>query len=474
MNVRYFLASAAVIAGLVSLSSCNDDVSSIGGSLAGGEVTIMVDSLVTSIDSESVRYDSFDGRNVTKLIGRINVPEYGKLSCSFVSQMMSASRMGVPDSISVNDVDSMRLVFSVPRGSLTGDSLAPQQLTVYRMADQIPSDITSAYDPAGHYDPKPLGIRTYTLSNIAKGDSAMKRDAYVKIPVTIPVEFARDLFNRYRASDPIFEWPATFNTFFPGIYVEQNFGNGCIANISKAEFFTYWHYTRMINEMMPDSTVQKVPHVYRDSVCLMASQPEVISSNIISYEVSDRITGMADAGKPVITTPGGYMVGIRFPVRTLLDRYHSKQGALSIVSGLRFEIPAYAIDNDYGLTVAPNLLMVKKSDYEDFFANNKVPDNVSSFLASYDAEAGSYTFSAMRMWLLNLLNDEEKGNELNDEDFEFLLVPVDVKKEDVTNYSGTVTSYVTRCQPYLSKPTMTGLHTDRALIVFTYSSQQIE
>ena len=64
-----------------------------------------------------------------------------------------------------------------------------------------------------------MGVRSYTLSNIAKGDSALKRDSYVRIPVEMPVLFARDLFEKYRADDPVFQWPSSFNEYFPGIYV---------------------------------------------------------------------------------------------------------------------------------------------------------------------------------------------------------------------------------------------------------------
>ena len=72
MNMKYLLAAAVVSAGM--FMSCDDDVSGIGGSLSQGEVTITVDSLVTEIPAASIRYESFDGRNTTKLLGRINVP----------------------------------------------------------------------------------------------------------------------------------------------------------------------------------------------------------------------------------------------------------------------------------------------------------------------------------------------------------------------------------------------------------------
>lgn len=470
MNAKSLI---ALLLSAVMFAACDDDVSQIGSALSKGEVTIMVDSITTEVESESIYYDSFDGRNVTKLLGRINIPQYGSLSCSFVSQMMSAVKMNIPDSIPVENVDSMRLVLSVPRGSLTGDSLAPQQLRVYRLEKALPSDISSSFDPAGYYGSSSLmGTASYSLSNIAKGDSALKKEAYVRIPVMMPLSFAREIFTKYRANDPVFEWPATFNAWFPGIYVEQNFGNGCIANISKAEMFTYWHYTRRFSEMQPDSTYVTVEQAVRDSVCLLASQPEVLSSNLIDYKVSDYIRGMAESGKRVVTTPGGYMTSIKFPVRRLIDEFKRNGSALSVVSSLRFEIPAEVIENDYGLTVAPNLLMVRKSDYESFFRENRVPDGINSFYAAYNSEKRSYQFNSMRSYFLKVLEADEKGEAVEDEDSEFMLVPVAVSTETVDSYNSS-TTYVTRCQPYLTTPTMTQLFTDRCIICFTYSTQKI-
>ena len=115
------------------LIACQDDTSTIGGSLAAGEVTITVDSIETDLRGKAEWINDFDSRTTIKLLGNLTIPEYGNLNCSFVTQMMSATKMNIPDSIPESDVDSIRLVMSIPRGALTGDSLAPQQLRVFRI-----------------------------------------------------------------------------------------------------------------------------------------------------------------------------------------------------------------------------------------------------------------------------------------------------------------------------------------------------
>lgn len=472
MKLKSLIGAVALLS--CAFVSCDDDTSAIGSSLTKGEVTITVDSIVTDVAARSVDYSSFDGRNTTKLLGRLRVPEFGNLSCSFVSQMLSSTAMNIPDSITENDVDSMKLVLSVPRGSLTGDSLAPQQVKVFALNKQLPSGISSSFDPTGYYDPSiPLGTSTYTLSVIAKGDSAVKKDTYVSIPVKMPRELAVDIFRKYRANDPMFEWPSTFNQYFPGIYVEQSFGNGCLANITDADFFTYWHHIERVQEMQADSTYAYVDKVVRDSICLMSSQPEVLSSNIINYQISDKIRDMVAQGDAVVTTPGGYITDITFPVNDLLDAYHRHGSVMSMVSSLRMTIPAVEIKNDYGIGVAPYLLMVKASERDSFFAENKVPDGKTSFYAAYDASTGGYNFNSMRTYFLDILEAEQNGETIDADDMEFSLIPVYIATETVEGYSST-TIYVTKCMPYLTKPTMTRLRTDQAVICFTYTTQQID
>ena len=76
----------------------------------------------------------------------------------------------------------------------------------------------------------------------------------------------------------------------------------------------------------------------------------------------------------------------------------------------------------------------------------------------------------MRTYILDLLKKEK----LTDEDLDFTILPVSLTYETNSDYYGSSTSYVTKCSPYTIKPTMTRLHTDKATIVFTFSSQLLD
>lgn len=473
MKIKSTYAAAAALFSLAAFSSCEDSTSPIGGSLVSGEVTIVVDTLEMKLDASSILEPNFDSRTQTKLLGRINVPEYGSLDCSFVSQLMCATKMNIPDSITVNDVDSIRMVLTVPRGSLTGDSLAPQQLKVYQLTKQLPSDINSAFDPKGYYNPSdPLGVKSYTLSALSMNDSLFKNQKSIQIPIMLPRKLAQDIFTAYRNNPETFQWPQTFAQYFPGVYVEQNFGNGCIGVISAMKFYTYWHYMKQVYQKKDDDSGEYhyVPTLTRDSVCLFSSQPEVLSANKITYKVSDYLHNLANSGKSIITTPGGYYVNVKFPAQEIIDKYDRDLYSVAVVSNLSFEIPAEAVENDYGLEAAPHLLMVKASERESFFRENKIPDGKTSFYAAYNSEKKCYTFAGMRDYILNLINS---GEPVDPADMDFSLVPVVVSTEEVPNYSSS-TTYVTRCAPYIGRPTVTRLDTDKAIICFSYSRQTME
>lgn len=484
----------------VSLSGCEDSVSSIGSDLASGEVLIALDSLVWdgsqqkiyrgdetfSVDCPKIAFDSeyvkaVDSRSTTNLLGRISVPEYGDLRCSFVSRMMSATTLSMPEG---SQVDSMKLVLSVPRGQLTGDSLAPQQLRAFQLTKSLPLDIDNTFDPSGYYDPaNPIGNRSYTLSALGMSDSIYSKLNYINIEIPMSKDMAVKTAEAYKNSPEIFQWPQTFEQYFHGIYVEPSFGRGCVANISDANFLLFYSYKTTVSSTNDDGETVDKEETKVGTAGLFQSSPIVLNSNNISYTPSAYLRDLAAQGEAVVTAPGGYRVRMKFPARELIDIYRQSQSRLSVVSGLSFSIPVDEIENDYGLTPPPYMLLVKTSKLNEFFANNSLPDNKESFYATYSATTGKYSFSSMRQYIINLIEKET----ITDDDLDFTIVPVDLTLESNNNssnnyyyyYYGTSSSSsttytVTKCTPYIAKPAMCRLRLDEAQTVFTYSIQQMK
>lgn len=483
----------------VALSGCEDEVSTIGSDLASGEVQIALDSLVWDGTSQKIyrgddslyvecpkiafttEYETaVDSRSTTNLLGRISVPEYGDLHCSFVSRMMSATSLSMPEG---SQVDSMKLVLSVPRGQLTGDSLAPQQLRAYQLTKSLPLDITNTFDPTGYYDPaNPIGSRSYTLSALGMSDSIYSKLSYINIEIPMSKEMALKTAEAYEKTPEIFQWPQTFEQYFHGIYVEPSFGRGCVANISDANFLLFYSYKITTTDTNDKGEEVETTETKVGTAGLFQSSPIVLNSNNISYTPSTYLKGLAASGEAVVTAPGGYRVRMTFPAKDLIDIYRQSQSRLAVVSGLTFSIPVDEIENDYGLTPPPYMLMVKTSKLNEFFAKNSLPDSKDSFYATYSSSTKRYAFSSMRQYIIDLIEKET----ITDDDLDFTLVPVDLTLESnqSNNYNSSLyyyygtssssTSYtVTKCTPYIAKPAMCRLKLDKAQTVFTYSIQHM-
>lgn len=464
----------ALLCGAV-LASCDDNTSQIGPGLTVDDTSITLDSLTYGLDAKSIAYDRFDARTGNLMLGSMDVKEYGQLDCSFVTRLMCSTKLNVPDSLLLPErVDSCKLRLAIARGDITGDSLTPQKIAAYRLTKPLPAGITNEFNPDGYFDPaSPLGTRSYTTSLISDSDSAFLNIGknfsafYVDIPVK--KELGKEIFTQYKEHPEIFQWPQTFAEYFPGIYVNPVFGKGCVANVQSILFAVYYHSLTDKTTVTDGDTIKSQVHTAA-IVYPFSSAPEVLSSNNISYKVSDYIKNLVADGENVVTTPGGYLVNIKFPAQDLINRYQSGDHNLSMVNDLLFTIPAEVIGNDYGIGATPSLLLIKSSEMEDFFNNNRLPDNKTSFTAAFDSTNKKYTFSSMRQYILDMI---EKGT-VTDEDTDFTIVPVQITSETQTGYYGNSTTYVTKCTPYTSKPTMTRLLTDEALIVFSFSSQYIK
>ncbi|MCH5225516.1 MAG: DUF4270 family protein [Muribaculaceae bacterium] len=459
---------------LAIFTGCEEETTQIGSVISRGEVEITMDTIFYNLEGRARAIKTFDSKTGNLMVGSIQRPSYGNLRCSFVTRLMCAGSLDVPDSLFyANRVDSCKLILGAQRDEIVGDSLAPQRLTVYKLTSQLPSDINNTFNPSGYFDAStPFASRAYTLSEISSSDSIFYNNQYIDLSLDLPKEFGEEIFEAYKNRPEIFQWPQTMaKEFLPGLYVEPTFGTGCVANITTVYVGVFYHSLSETTKVEDNDTTVTVSRVNHLAVPFTVS-PEVLSSNNITYEPSQTIIekNQEGNGEFVVTTPGGYVGEFNFPAEDLIDRYNQKNIHLSTVNDLILYIPAEAFDADSGIGVAQNLLMIKTSEYEEFFRNNKTPDTLNSFTGVYDKDLGQYYFTSMRSYFIDLLSKEE----ITEEDIAFTLVPVEITTETESNYYSGSTTYVTKCVPYTAKPTMTLLKTDDAYVTFSFSTQIID
>ncbi len=462
MNLSRFFIIAFLGAGF--LWSCEGS-STLGNSLVDDNTEVIIDSSFT-VSGSSYRDYSVMSRTTTQLLGRLNAKEFGSISSDFVTQFMPADQFDTVG-IAPKDIDSVKLIMTYSPGGFTGDSLVPMGLKVYPLTRQLPSPIYSDFDPDGYFSesdcwtPQP---HIYSGYDLLFNSESLKY--YHMISLKLPIEFGRNFYSEYLKNPSLFSTPEQFAQFFPGIMVRSTFGQGRITNITDTRI--QFHYSK--HATISDDKGER-DTVYHISASLMGVTPEIITNNIIKYDLSESLSAMVNAGKTLLVAPTGYNAKIRFPGQEIINAYRQNAGELAVINTLTMTIPVEEINNAYGITPPANVLLILESEKDTFFAQNKINDGITSFLSTYDSVNKQYYFSGLREYLGNLMKKET----IKEEDVNFLLIPVNLTVESSGSdyYYGTSTTYVTSIQPYVTGPSMCTLDLEKTKIRFTYSKQFI-
>lgn len=453
--------AAAIMAAALVLASCEDSPN-VGSSLVQDESEVVIASEF-SVAGRSVDNPRVQSRTVTQVLGRINAKGYGAFTSDFVTQFMPSAQIDT-ENLTADNIDSLKLLFFVPKGSFVGDSIAPMGLEVYRLNKQLPSLIYSNFDPADYYDPADLlASKIYACNAIGASDSIQSL-SYRLIDVHMPLDLAKELYNLYITDPSAYAFPSNFARHFPGIYVKNSYGDGRVVEIGSTMMRMYYHTTST------DSDGNETINRYQGNY--YAVTPEIVLNNNLSYTIAPELDNAIAEGKQIIVAPVGRDVELQFPIQEVMDYYNANAGSLAVVNTLTFEIPAEKISNDYGIEPPANLLLVLSSKKDEFFLRNELNNNVTSFYAAYDSDNQRYRFAGLRDYLLDIL----KKDEITPEDYTFTLTPVTIQTEvnSSNSYYGSTTTYVSSIDPYIGAPVMVQLDLSKAKVTLTFSKQTID
>ena len=463
LQSRILAVGAASALFATALTGCNDD-STIGSSLTQDEISVVVNDTSFTLTGHSVQSDTILSRTITQLLGSIDAPGFGTLTSDFVTQFMPANQLDTAG-VSVNDIDSLKLILAMDLNAFTGDSLAPMGMEVYRLTKDLKTPIYSTFRPTGMYDPdKCIGQTVYNAASIGLPDSLKPTTSYRMFQVNLPVSLGRELYSAYRANPTDFATPTAFaQNVFKGLYIKNSYGSGRIIRIESTSMRMYWHTIEKNDSTGQDTTIVKMGSYF-------ATTPEVISNNNIHISLAQSLKDAAANGEAIIAAPCGMDVQLDFPALDIIQNYRKNVTNLGIVNSLTMEIPAATIQNKYDIAPPMHLLLVLSDKKDEFFAKNKITDNKTSFYAPYNATTQSYTFTGMREYLLDLM----KKDNVTPADYTFTLVPVTISTESSTYsyYYGSTTT-VTAITPYVANPVMTKLDLKNAKITLVYTKQNL-
>lgn len=460
MNKYLTILAATAMAGSAMLTPSCDDTSEIGNIITQDSIAIVVDTTF-NLTGQSVSNSQVLSRSVTQMIGRVDAPGFGSISSDIVTQFMPSNTLDTVG-IGINDIDSLRLIMMINNGDYTGDSVAPLGLEIYPLKRQLPSPIYSNFDPSDYYDSSTrYASIIYNASAVGQPDSVQKL-SYRMLSTTLPRDVAQRLYAAYRDNPKTYATPSDFAQIFPGLYIKNSFGNGRVTRIASTTMHMYYHKTYYDEDRQKDTTVRRAGNYY-------AVTPEIVTNNNISLTIDPEIKARVAKGQAIIVAPAGLDVQFRFPGAEMIEKYRRDIAkGIGVINTVEISIPVETIENKYNIQPPQYLLMTLSSKKDEFFQQNKMPDNLTSFYATYNSTTGKYDFTGLRDYLLDLL----KKDQITDEDITFTLTPVSISFESNSSYYNT-TTYITSVVPYVATPVMARLLIEKAKISLVYSKQTI-
>lgn len=452
---------AGIVLGL--FTACDDSASEIGSSLVSDEVSIIVDSAFT-ISGHSEAVEAIIPKTTTQMLGKIDIPSFGTISSSVVTQFLPSTELDTAN-FAPADVDSLILTLRYAYNSFIGDSIAPMGVKVYALNKQLPAQIASDFNPSDYYNSSsPLATAIYNATSM--GSDSIAKLGYRDIRFALPREMGRNLFQQFIDNPSTYANGQIFSKeVFPGIFLENSFGAGRLTLITQTFMSMHMRHIEYNSEEEKLDTLDAEHKYYMVT-------PEVINNNNLSIKLADAVTERIADGQTLLVAPAGYEVEFEFPTEQILSKFRSHESSNAVLNSLFFSIPADSLANNDGVKAPPYVLLVLKKDRDSFFANNKLPDNVTSFYAEYDSSTKSYDFPLMKSYLLDMMNKEE---EIEAGDCLFSLVPVYVGFESTSSnnyyYGSSPTSVISEVLPYLTAPVAAELKLDKARIKMTYSLQ---
>lgn len=429
-----------------TLYSCDDETTGIGQFVADADmIPAKADSY--TIETESYLLDSVYSRSSTAYLGKFTDKDYGTFSSDFLVQINCPENFILPDRIEEIKTAKLGLYYT----SYFGDSLASIRVQIDPLTKAIKDDGTnkalyySNLDPTEYYDKNatPLAIKDYSAYDRTIPDSVRNEDGYYpNVAIDLGDGFCKNFLEKYNYTEtvngktihPYFKDSESFiNNVLKGFYVHTISGEGSILYISDIYLhltIAYWTKTSEDKDTLVHTVVP------------MSSTKEVFMST--HFKNSGMKELVSDPKCTYLKTPAGLCTEVTLPIEEMYQAH--KNDTLNSIS-VSFQKLKDQSNNPFKMGTPSNLLMVRKGEMKDFFENNKVYDNKTTFIATYSSTTNSYDFSKLNRLISYIFSEirpeiekgEAEWNKWKSEHQDYnklLLVPVTTESDSQGNIIG--------------------------------------
>ena len=414
------------------MASCDDNTDTLGNSVSNDADKFAILTDTFNVSSRSICVDSVLSRTQYSYLGHIKDAETNtyvtaNFSTQFgVAEMLTESQL-LPEKDSIvsrndnGEIIADSCFFNIYFNSFVGDTLNPVKLTAYELATPIREgrDYYSNFDPLAEGYVRNDGIvkqKTFTYRGLVGTDSLHA----VSIPLNEPYtdqqgnsynNFGTYLMRKYYEDADNFKNSYNFvNRVFPGFFVKSTDGIGTMGEV-------------LITALQLNYRCYYNDSIINTGLRIGGTEEVMQTTNIVNDQ--QRIQRLAaDQTCTYLKSPAGIYTEVTLPIDDI-KRGHEND----TISSAKITFTRYNRSDDEALYTAPtSVLMVPADSMYTFFEQRNLPDNVTSYIATYSSAYNTYTFNNISSLVNSLYANRGKSDNWN----KVVLIPVAVSTNTST------------------------------------------
>lgn len=409
---------------LFAVVACKSDVTDMGASIQPEGDKILVKTDTVHLSSDCFFVDSIFNRPDSLLLGTFIDEKYGTIQADILARFEPPFAEGDYRYPSNAKVDSAFLV--LPYASWFGASNSTMAIKTY----EITKEVLNYYTPYSSN----ANIEDYIdLSNpTLLGDTVFAPNDSSYILVRLFDDFTQHLFDITKS----FETEDEFFENFSGMYITTELSDATMVYLQGATIILYYHYEKEI--------------AGKDTV-FVKNTNYVVNSTVINrfqHPDSEKIKVRLDNDRTInyVSSPANFYTQIDIPLRRIVQQMQDSIGDKRLViNSALVKVEAIETENrtessDITVPIPSNMLLVQKSEMNNFFASPQPLPTDSAIYANYSTKDSCYTFN-IAPYLTKEIKKAANNNEINiseiPDKMEMILLPIQVTSS--TDYYGNTT-----------------------------------
>lgn len=429
------------IIGIASILYCCDDSTTGVGDFLANTDEINAYSMTFEATTRTIKYSDLNengvySRTSTAYLGKFTDVDFGTFSADFITQINCVEEFSFPETIEAIEETTLGLFYA----SYYGDSLAPMRVrvdTLSKAIDDFGTDLSlyyTSYDPTAYYDAdaEPLAVKDYTAYDNVVGDSLYEETGYYSVVIDLPQSFSEMLFDKYMEDPDNYKDAYSFiHNVLKGFYVHNTYGEGTVLYIGDIWMDMTVRYLTESSSGEVDSTVWTV-------IPFAATKEVYMSTRLENDEALDSF--VEDGEYTYLKTPAGLCTEVTLPLQEMYDALNGDTlNSITISFTKMREVSENSSDNPYKMGTPEYLLLLRRSEVNDFFEQNETYDSQTSFLASYDSSTNTYSFSQLNRLVSQIFSEMRTQPEPEggwDANNTLVLIPVETETDSQGNIIG--------------------------------------